>query len=127
VANAFRKFFKDMPNELFRYSVAPRLARAAHLSEKHPGLNAGRRDPIASCTVNPLWHRYRSNVSALTGQVDDCTMPFALLQVTDRQFGDFMPTTQATRRKNCWQAAVTLTTQLVSVRRLPERFGLLRR
>jgi hypothetical protein len=39
-------------------------------------------------------------VAALAGQVDDCPMAFALLQVTDRQLGDFVPT-QATRRKDC--------------------------
>jgi hypothetical protein len=98
--DTFCEFFNDMPNELFSHSFAPWLTRAIHLSEKLPGLNAGSYHPIARCAVNPIRHRNRSNVAALAGQVDDCLMVFALLQVTDRQLGDFVPT-QATRRKDC--------------------------
>jgi hypothetical protein len=40
-----------------------------------------------------------SNVAALSNQVDDCPVLFALLQVADRQFGNLVPP-EATRQ-NC--------------------------
>jgi len=84
VANPRGEFFDYVPNQLLGHSVTPWLARAAHLSEELSCLNARRYHPVVHRAINPIGYRDGSNVAALAGQLDDCPMPFALLQVIDR-------------------------------------------
>jgi len=84
VADSGGEFLDDVPNQLLGHSLAPGLARATHFSEELSCVNACGYHPFAEGAVDPVGHWDRSDVAALTNEIDDRPMIFALLQVIDR-------------------------------------------
>jgi hypothetical protein len=84
VADSRSEFFDDVPNQFLGHSVAPGLARAVHLSEELSRVDARRCHPLAEGAMNPIGHRDGAHMAALADHVDDCPMPFTLLQMIHR-------------------------------------------
>jgi len=55
----------DVPDQLFRHSVAPYLAGAAHTPKETTGLDYSRRGPVIQKASYPIWDGDGSNVTSL--------------------------------------------------------------
>ncbi len=77
-------------------ALAPSVARATDATEDLPRFDSSSFDPRAEFAMDPVWNRNRSDVTAFAAQVYYCPMSFPLLQMTNRQLGDFV-TPQPTR------------------------------
>jgi len=56
--------------------------------------------PVVQKIPHPIGHWDRPNVTSLSAQVNDCPMAFALLEVIDRQTGEFV-TPKPASQKDC--------------------------
>ena len=94
-ANPGGELLYDVPDELFRYSLAPRSTGAAHTPEKFPRVNSRRLCPVVQQAMHPIRDGNGSNVTCLSAQIYDRPMPFALLQVAESQLRELMATEPA--------------------------------
>src|SRR5215475_9146548 len=74
--------------------------------------------------MHPIRDRNGPNVTALSAEVYDCPMLFALLKMVNGQAGEFVPTKSA-REQQSQHCPVPLALHLLLVRSLPERLALL--
>lgn len=65
-------------------------------------------------------------MASFAGQIHDCSMPFALLEMVDRQFDGLM-LPYAAGKQDGKQCPVSLAFEALVVRCLPQRLSLLRR
>src|ERR1044072_3354032 len=75
--------FYNMPDDSFRYAVAPEFACPTDTPEQSSGRNAGSSRPQVDDSFDPLGHRHSSNVAAFANQINYGPVFFALLQVRE--------------------------------------------
>ena len=92
------KFLDDMPDELFRHAFTPNLASAAHAAEETATSNACDFHPVVQQTMHPIRNGDGPNVSCLSPQVYDCPVPFASLEMANRQRGEFVAAESASEK-----------------------------
>jgi len=80
----------DVPDQLFRNSLAPDSARAAHAAEEATTGDSTGPHPVIEETAHPVRDRDGLNVTALPTQVHDCPMAFTLLKLVNCQASEFM-------------------------------------
>jgi hypothetical protein len=73
--------------------------------------------------MHPIWDWDGSKVTSLSAQIDDCPMAFPLLNVANREPGEFVPA-ESTSEKNSKQRPVPFTFDPLVVWCLPERLSL---
>jgi len=118
-ANPGCEFLDDVPYGLLRYTLAPSSTRATHTTEKPPRLNSGSLCPFVHQAVHPIRDGNSSDATGLSAEVYDCPTPFALLQVAERQLGEFMATETAGQQDG-EQSPITFALQSLPVWCLPE-------
>src|SRR5579864_1305253 len=64
-ANLGGEFLDDMPDQLFRNSVAPSSTRATHTPEKIPRVNSGGSCPFIQQPMHPIRDGNGSDVTSL--------------------------------------------------------------
>ena len=92
-------FFLTCRNGLPAVSLAPWFTGATHTTEEFPCLNARALYPFVQLAMDPIRNGNRPNVTGLTVEVHDCPMPFLLLQVIKRQFGDLVASESASKQE----------------------------
>jgi hypothetical protein len=65
-ANFGGELLDDMPDQLFRYGIAPNFTGAAHMAENAAGVNPGGLRPVIQQGMDPTRNRNRSNVTCLS-------------------------------------------------------------
>ncbi len=90
----------DVPDQLFRNSLAPDSARAANAAEKAATGDSTGLHPVFEETSHPVRNRDGPNVTTLPSQVHDCPLALTLLKVVHGQCGEFMSPKSASQ-KNC--------------------------
>jgi hypothetical protein len=98
---------------------------ATHAPEQPPRLYSGGLCPLVHQAINPSRDRDGLDVTRFSAQVHDCPMPLALLQIAERQLGEFMPTESA-GQQNGKQSAISFALRPFPVWRLPQRLSLFR-
>jgi hypothetical protein len=81
--------FYNVPDDSFRYAVAPGFTRATDTSEQSADRDSGSSRPQIDGGFDPLGHRHGSNVAAFANQINYGPVFFALLQVRDIQISQF--------------------------------------
>ena len=81
--------FYNVPDDSFRYTVAPGFASTTDTSEQSAGRNSGFSHPQVDGGFDPLGHRHGSNVAAFANQINYGPVFFALLQVREVQISQF--------------------------------------
>ena len=84
-ANFCSELFDDVPDELLRHLFTPNLAGATHAAEEATTGDSSGFHPVVQEIPHPIGDRDGPNVTSLPAQVDDCPMPFALLEVINCQ------------------------------------------
>ena len=122
-ADLLRVFFYNVPDHAFRHAVAPMFACSTDASKQPSGRKGCGGDPGVNGRFDPVGHRYGSNVSALTDEVDNGPMFLALLQMGELQICQFAAPEPAAEQdgENC---PVPFTLEGVRVRCLPESASL---
>ena len=100
-ANFCRELFDDAPDELLRHLFTPNLAGATHAAEEATTGDSSGFHPVVQEIAHPIGDRDGPNVTSLPAQVDDCPMPFALLEVINCQTSEFMTPKSASRSLVC--------------------------
>jgi len=109
---------------------APKRGRAgtesAPTRRQRPGTggrNSSGSCPLVQQTLHPIQDGNGSNVTSLPAQIHDCPMPFALLEMANRQAGEFVATEPASKKYGK-QCPISFPFDPLAVRRLPERLTL---
>ena len=97
-ANFCRELFDDVPDELLRHVFTPNLAGATHAAEEATTGDSSGFHPVVREIPHPIGDRDGPNVTSLPAQVDDCPMPFALLEVINCQISEFMTPKSASQK-----------------------------
>ena len=97
-ANFCRELFDDVPDEPLRHLFTPNLAGATHAAEEATTGDSSGFHPVVQEIPHPIGDRDSPNVTSLPAQVDDCPMPFALLEVINCQTSEFMTPKSASQK-----------------------------
>ena len=117
------KFFDDMPDELFCHAFTPNLASATHVAEQAATGNACGFHPVVQQTMHPIRNGDGPNVASLPPQIYDCPMPFALLEMANRQRGEFVAAEPASE-KHAEQSSIPFALGPFAIWCLPESVAL---
>src|SRR3990172_7639526 len=89
------EFFDHMPDDLFCHPITPDDSRPRNTSKLSPTSHSCCREPIINDLFDPVWNGHGSNMACFPKQVNDGPAIFALLQMIDPQFSQFMATQPA--------------------------------
>jgi hypothetical protein len=81
----------DPPDKLFTYPQSPDLAGPAHPAKYRAFTDRSSYKPLIESRLHPVWDWYRSDVTALSVEVDDGPVFIPLLEVSERQARQFCP------------------------------------
>ena len=81
----------DMPDNFLGHTFTPDPPRSVHTAEQPAGSNSRAGQPNVQVLLNPVRHRHRSYVTALSDEIDNGPVLFSLLQVGEGQLNGFMP------------------------------------
>jgi hypothetical protein len=111
--------FYNVPDDSFRYTFAPGLARATYTSKQSASRNPGFSCPQVDGGFDPFGHRHGSNVAAFANQINYGPVFFALLQVREFQIGQFAAA-ESTAQQYGEDRTIPRSFECVRRRRLPE-------
>jgi hypothetical protein len=117
------KFLDDVPDESLRHAFTPNLGSAAHAAEEATAVDSGSFHPVIQQVMHPIRNGYGPNVSSLPAQVNDCSMPFALLKMPDGQAGEFVAA-QTAGDQHSEQRPIYLSLDPLVIGCLPKRLTL---
>lgn len=87
-----------MPDQSFRYAVAPVFACPTDTSEHSSERNPGDSDPLVNRYFHSIGHRHGSYVPAFTDQINDGPMFLALLQMPEVKIGQLAASESAAKQ-----------------------------
>lgn len=85
-----RKLLHQMPNGLLRKPFFPDSARPMDAPEQSSSADTGGTEPILQQFSYSVGHWDCADMTGLTDQIHDRQVFFSLLEVTERQLGDFV-------------------------------------
>src|ERR1039458_8386855 len=100
LSNAYNRcvLLHGMPDDLLSDTVTPNRTSPAHTPKQAPVHNHGSLCPDIQGRLHPIGNWDGSNVPALADQIDHRPVLFALLDVSNLEFGYFSPTKTATQK-----------------------------
>ena len=117
-----RVLLHDMPDQSFRYAVAPVFVCSTDTSEHPSGRNRGCGQPLVNRRFHPVGYRYGSDVPAFTNEINYGPMLLTLLQVPELQISQ-LATSKSAPQQDGKDRPVPLSFEGVCIWRLPEAAG----
>ena len=113
----------DVPDGLFRQSIAPGYPVLVYTPEHFAGREFGGLKPLIEQRLNPAGHRYRLRMTCFALQIDDGPVVFPLLYVPEVQVHRLVPPKSA-RKQDGQERPITFAFQHLRIGCVPEPFRL---